>query len=401
MQRFVILDGFRGFFLLFMAVVHYDGLTETWIGKIHHQYFGWVEDAQGFVFISGLVVGLVYGRQFLRRPTVAAIFGPILARVRTIYAHQAGLVAILLAAALLLGPLAAADLAPFRDAPATFAVSSLLLLSSSSNMGILPMYIFFLLATPFALWLLHRDFVAPFFAAILLGWLAAQTNLSGFAMYQIQVLLEGQGVPASFGLYFNLLGWQALFFCGLFVGFRMAQGRLDLGFLRERQWRIVFFMAVAAVALLGIYDLVIELHLLGDDYSTRILIRTDRAILGFFYPIAFAIDLFALVWLLQAGPQDPAPAVRRVARATQRLFAARFLVLLGQHSLHVFSFHILVYYLLATALPLVDLSAGWLAVVLILSTLSLYLAAYGHRWMQEREAARRLVPGAAGDPVAG
>jgi hypothetical protein len=276
MGRLVILDGFRGFFLLFMAVLHYDGLTESWLGKLHHQYFGWVEDAQGFVFISGIVVGLVFGKRFLQAPTLGAIFGPILARVRTIYFHQAGLVAILLAAALGLGVYAAPDLAPYQEAPVTFTVSSLLLLSSSSNMGILPMYILFLLVTPFALRAMHRDQVAPYFAAMLLAWLAAQTNLAGFGFYQIQLLLRDQGVPASFGLYFNALGWQVLFFGGLFVGFRMAQKRLDLSFLRQAQWRVTFFMALAAVILLGIYDLVVELRLLGDDYSTRILIRRQK-----------------------------------------------------------------------------------------------------------------------------
>jgi hypothetical protein len=389
MKRLVILDGFRGFFLLFMAVAHYDGLTETWLGKVHHQYFGWVEDAQGFVFISGLVVGLVYGKQFLRAPSVGAIFGPILARIRTIYAHQVALVFILLGAALLLGSWAAPDLAPFREAPVTFSISSLLLLSSSANMGILPMYIFFLLATPFALALLNRGQVAPFFAAILLAWLAAQTNLFGLAMYQVQMLLQGQGVPVDFGLYFNLFGWQALFFTGLFVGFRMAQGRLDLSFMRQGQWRVAFFMALGAIVLLGVYDIVVQLHLLGDDYSTRILIRTDRAILGFFYPIAFAIDLFAVVWLLQAGGRDRLAWVRRAAAGTRWLFTRPFLVVLGQHSLHVFSFHILVYYLLATAIPLADLATPARMAVLVAATASLYLAAWGHAWLQERDGARR------------
>lgn len=387
MQRMLVLDGFRGFFLLFMAVVHYDGLTDTWLGKLHHQYFGWVEDAQGFVFISGLVVGLVYGRKFLSTPTAGAILGPILARVRTIYSHQAGLVAILLGAALLLGPLAAPDLAPFQEAPATFAISSLLLLSSSANMGILPMYIYFLLATPFAFVLLQRGLIAPYFALMLLAWLAAQTNLFGLAMYQVQLLLNGQGVPASFGLYFNLFGWQVLFFGGLFVGFRMAQGRLDLSFLEAPQWRMTFLIALAAVALLGVYDLVVELHLLGDDYSTRILIRTDRAILGFLYPIAFAIDLFVVVWLLRAGPKDSAAWVRRAAAAVGWLFTRRALVVLGQHSLHVFSFHILVYYLLATLMPMADLGTPARMAVLVAATASLYLAAFGHAWMLQREAA--------------
>jgi hypothetical protein len=391
MNRLVILDGFRGYFLLFMAVGHYNGLIGSWLGKVHHQYFGWVEDAQGFVFISGLVVGLVYGKKFLRNPTIAAIYGPVLARVRTIYSHQAGLVLLLVAAGLLLGARAAPDFGPYREAPVTFAVSSLLLMSSSANMGILPMYIFFMLAAPFAFQALHRGLLAPYFAVMALGWLAAQTNLMGLLVYQLQKVLVGHGIPAAFGLYFNLFGWQVLFFGGLFIGFRYAQNKLDLGFLRQAQFRTTFFIALAAVAALGIYDLVVELRLLGDDYSTKILIRTDRAILGFVYPIAFLIDLFAVVWLLQVGPADPLPWIRRAAGALQWLFTRPFLVLLGQHSLHVFSFHILVYYLLATVLPAAGLPTGVRALVLVLAVASLYLAAFGHRWLQERDVARRPV----------
>ncbi len=394
MNRLVILDGFRGYFLLFMAVAHYNGLIGTWLGHLHHQYFGWVEDAQGFVFISGLVVGLVYGKKYLRNPSVKAIYGPILARVRTIYSHQAGLVLILLTAGLLLGPLAAADFGPYRDAPVTFAVSSLLLLSSSANMGILPMYIGFMLVAPFAFRLLHRDQVAPYFAIMVVLWLVAQTNLAGFTFYQIQRLLTDQGIPAAFGLYFNLFGWQVLFFGGLYIGFRMAQRRLDLGFLHQPQYRTTFFIALGAITLLGLYDLVVELRLLGEDYSTRILIRTDRAILGFFYPVAFAIDLFAVVWLLQVGSGDALLWVRRAAKGAQWLFTRPALVILGQHSLHVFSFHILVYYLLATLLPLLDLSAAGRALVLIASVASLYIAAFGHQWLQNRDADRTVTANA-------
>ncbi len=387
MSRLFILDGFRGYFLLFMAVVHFDGLIGSWLGKVHHQYFGWVEDAQGFVFISGLVVGLVYGKKFLRTPTIRAGYEPILARVRTIYAHQAGLVLILLTAGLLLGPMAAPDFAPYRDAPVTFAVSSLLLLSSSANMGILPMYIGFMLVVPLAFRLLHRDQVAPFFALMLVCWLIAQTNLTGFGFYQIQLLLSDRGIPAAFGLYFNLFGWQVLFFGGLYIGFRMAQRRLDLGFLHQPQIRTTFFIALGAITLLGLYDLIVELRLLGEDYSTRILIRTDRAILGFLYPVAFAIDLFAITWLLRVGPEDPLLWVRRAAAFVQWLFTRPFLVVLGQHSLHVFSFHILVYYLLATVMPLLDLSTAGRMLVLVASVASLYIAAFGHQWLQNRDAA--------------
>jgi hypothetical protein len=72
------------------------------------------------------------------------------------------------------------------------------------------------------------------------------------------------------------------------------------------------------------------------------------------------------------------------------LFTRPFLTVLGQHSLHVFTFHILVYYVLATLMPLVELSSVGRAAVLVASVSSLYLAAFGHQWLQNREAERTV-----------
>lgn len=390
MKRLLIIDGFRGFFLIFMAVAHYDGLTQSILGKLNHHSLGWVEDAQGFVFISGLAAGLVYGGKFLRNPTLAAAFRLILARVRTIYSHQVALVVILLSAALLLGSMAPPDMEFYQDFPVSFTLSSLLLVSSSSNMGILPMYIFFLLATPFAFMALYRGQVVPYATVIVLLWLAAQTSLPGIVMYQMQLVLNDAGVPARFGLYFSLFAWQALFFSGLYVGFRMAQGKLDLGFLHQPQFRTTFFIALGAMASLAAYDLVVQRQLLGEEPIWRFVRRTDRSILSFVYVINFALDLFVIVWLVQVGGTDPAAWVRRLSEGVRWLFTRPFLTVLGQHSLHVFTFHILVYYVLATLMPLVELSSVGRAAVLVASVSSLYLAAFGHQWLQNREAERAV-----------
>jgi hypothetical protein len=390
-MRYTILDGFRGFFLLFMAVIHFNGPIGSWLANLHHQHFGWVEDAQGFVFISGMVVGMVYGRKFLKSPSVRAIYRPILERMRTIYSHQLGLVLILLAAALALGANAPPDFGPYQQAPATFTLSSLLLLSSSSNMGILPMYILFLLVTPFAFAMLHRRRVAPFFAIMALAWLSAQSSLYGWAVYQGQLALNEHGIPARFGLYFNLFGWQVLFFTGLYAGFRIAEDKLDLDFLRQAQWRWVFFLALGAFFVLGCYDVLVQTQTLGAEYSNRIMSRNDRSLLGAIYPFAFAIDLFIVVWLLQVGEEDRARWIRSLAVWLRWLFTRPWLVFLGQHSLHVFSFHILVYYLLVTVMPFFTLSQTGKTAVLIVSVASLYLSAHGHRWLVQREKAGAAV----------
>lgn len=384
MRRFDILDGFRGFFLVFMAVAHFNGLLGSWLGALHHKNFGWVEDAQGFVFISGLVAGLVYGRRFLAKPRVRDNLRLVLARARVLYTHQAALILMALVAALALGALAPLDLRPFLDAPVTFTLGSLMLVSSSANMGILPMYMIFLLVTPFALKLLHRDMVAPYFALILLAWLGAQTSLTGRGMYALENLLIAEGVPARFGLFFNMLGWQALFFTGLFVGFRVAQGRFQLGFLDQPQYRVTFFIAVAGMALLGIFDLVVELRLLGDGYSERMVIRSPRTVLGVVYPIAFLIDLFIVVWLLRNGAGDRLALIRNVSAGLRWVFTRPAFVLLGRHSLGVFSFHIVVYYALACLLEVYQPSPAGRELLLAVGIGLMFLFALSSDWWRER-----------------
>jgi peptidoglycan/LPS O-acetylase OafA/YrhL len=70
------------------------------------------------------------------------------------------------------------------------------------------------------------------------------------------------------------------------------------------------------------------------------------------------------------------------------VFTARPLVFLGQHSLHVFSFHVLVYYALAQFAPSLGLGEFGNSLLLIAAVASLWLAAWGHAWLQARDAAR-------------
>ncbi|PZQ49252.1 MAG: hypothetical protein DI556_11920 [Rhodovulum sulfidophilum] len=384
MRRFEILDGFRGFFLIFMAVAHFNGLLGSWLGRIHHKNFGWVEDAQGFVFISGLVAGLVYGRRFLAHPRVRDNIGLVFARARLLYTHQAGLILAGLLAALALGAFAPIDLKPYLDAPVTFTLGSLMLVSSSANMGILPMYMVFILITPFALKLLHREMIAPYFALVLLAWLGAQTSLTGKGMYALENFFIAEGIPARFGLFFNMLGWQALFFTGLFVGFRVAQGRFSLAFLDQAQYRVTFFIAVVGMALLGIFDLVVELRLLGDDYTARMVARSPRTVLGVVYPIAFLVDLFIVVWLLRNGAEDRVALIRKVSAGMNWLFTRPAFVLLGRHSLGVFTFHIVVYYALASLLAVYTPSAAGRELLLAAGIGLMFLFALSSDWWRER-----------------
>ena len=389
MQRLRTIDGFRGFFLLFMGIVHFNGVTDVVLGKLYHHRFGWVQDAQGFVFISGLVVGLVYGKKYLRNPGISNICAPILRRVGTIYSHQVALVVVMLLAALWLGSEAPSNLGPYQREPVAFTLSSFLLLTASTHMGILPMYIFYLLAVPFALYALGRGHVVPFVFAVMLAWLFGQTGLVEQGMESLADWLRPRGLDLDFGIGFEAFSWQVFFFGGLYFGFRMAEGRLDLAWLGQEQYRVAFFMALAAIFMLGLLYRAVNWEMLGAEFSAAFNARTDRGLLTSIYPIAFLIDLFAVVWMLRIGVSDRNRWIRAASAAMAWLFSRRFLVMLGQHSLHVFTWHILMYYVLATLVPKFDLSEVERTLVLVAAVASLYLAAFGHGWLREREAATK------------
>lgn len=386
MSRLLTIDGFRGFFLLFMGVVHFNYVTHSILGKLNHHRFGWVQDAQGFVFISGLVVGLVYGKKYLRAPTVRDISRPVLARVRTIYTHQACLIGILLVVALVLGQMAPPELQSYVEEPVAFTLSSLMLVTASPQMGILPMYIFYLLVTPFAFSLLGRGYVVPFFMAVTLSWLFAQTGLVEFGLQELSRLLSGIGIDLNFKIGFEAFAWQLFFFVGFYFGFQMARGTLDLEWMKHDQARVAFIMSVVAIVLLGLFFRLVQDGWFGEAYSEIYKQRDDRGLVTFIYPIAYAIDLFTVVWMLRVGVDDRSRLIRGPSRALAWLFSRKALVMLGQHSLHVFSWHILVYYLLAVVVPPLDLSHFARSVILVVAVASLYIAAFGHARLQGRGA---------------
>lgn len=372
------MDGFRGFFLLFMAQHHFNGVLGVRIGLINHEYFGWVDVAQGFVFLSGLMVGLVHGRRYQADPTGFA--GPIRRRAATIYLYQLALILLLCAAAHLLGPRVPPVLAPYLASPALFPVVSALLVTGSVHMGILPMYVLFLLASPMAIRWLARGWDLPFAFAVLLLWMVGQTGLTEAAAGQIAMALDGGAI--RLGLGFNALAWQALFFGGLYCGFRSAEGRLDLGVLGQEQGRVAFLIAVGAILALGLFDRIVGWDLLGRTYSAQFAAQADRAWMAWIYAASFAIDLYAMVWLLRIGPTDRNRLVRAAARACGRLFTAPPLVLLGQHSLPVFAAHVLLFYALATLVPPLGLGELGRSLILLAALAALWPAALIHRRFQ-------------------
>ena len=394
-MRYKILDGFRGYFLLFMSIVHIDGIVDVALGKVNHHWLGWVEDAQGFVFISGLVVGLVYGGVYLRRSFEDMRRG-IRARMRLIFTYHAGLTLAILGAALLMGSLGHATniVNPYRAEPVVFPLLSLGLLGGSAFMGILPMYLWFMALTPWVLRQLREGRALSVLVLSVGLWLLAQTRLPAYLGTLIGQGLEAVGIDAGIGLGFNLLAWQAIFFLGLWLGFLQAEGRLDLSLLRRPEVERAMPWLLGLVLGLAVFDRLVAGGLM-PAFGSLAWTHLARENLTPVYLVNFVADLVLVTWVIVAGPTSQLGWAPPAARALTWLFTRPFLVFLGQHSLQVFAWHVAVAYLIDFAFAGRDLGEAGGTLVMVLGTLSIYVPAWLHaRSVASRKAARQAAQGA-------
>lgn len=376
-MRLTILDGFRGYFLLFMMIAHVAGTLNAPIGALSHHSIGWVEDAQGFVFLSGLVVGLVYGKRLLRKGYDVMARG-IWTRVGTLYRYQALMVVGFLCATLLAAALTGTvpgALRSYADEPVVFTGLSLLLVGSSMHMGILPMYIFYLLATPLLLVLFARGHGIAVAVTSALLWLVAQTGTFDMLQYPVEGWLAAMGHETNIGIYFDIFAWQVLYVGGLYAGWLMATDRLDLSRLQRPEMTGVAAVGFVGFLALMVFDFAVRGEWFGRGYMN---VGDERSILSPIYVIAFALDLFLITWLLVAGSQ--AGRFTAIAAGGLAWLMTRApLTLLGRHSLEVFVAHIVTVYAVAVWAEGREISAASANLLTVMSLAPLFAMA----WLKE------------------
>jgi hypothetical protein len=206
------LDLLRGFCVFAMVVNHIGG--PSWLYAVTGGNVGPISAAEGFVFLSGLVLGLVYRRKIERAGLRAAI-PAVLARARTLYGLTVGLT-LLFALLTHLTPLALwVDRALWR-APESwpgYVLSVLLLRATWNGTDVLALYTLLLAATPLALVLLARGHAPLLLAGSASLWLAHQLSPAGLV---IPWPIEHAGT-------FPFAAWQLLFFGAVALGYHRRE----------------------------------------------------------------------------------------------------------------------------------------------------------------------------------
>jgi hypothetical protein len=307
----------RGLMLVWIALTHLPTAASSWV----NQPFGFVGAAEGFIFLSALFTGRIYFRM-AEHDGYPAMTLKLWGRTLRLYGYHV----LLLAFAFLVAvPIAAHGDRPglhnlldfYFNAGAKQAVTeAALLVYRPPLLDILPMYIIFLIFTSVAISLAGRLGWKPILWTSFAFWGLAQFGFRS-AEHTLMMRYIPTRIPLNEMGSFDLWAWQFLWFIGVRIGVRWAQGTLSIEPWARRA-------ALPAVVIAGFCFIIRRmvahgLELRGFEFLF------DKWHLG---PLRI-LDLAAVAALLI------------VSQPITKQAAIRPLVLLGQSSLQVFCVHLL------------------------------------------------------------
>jgi hypothetical protein len=220
LERRPELDALRGLFLVWMTLTH----LPTRFADFVNQPFGFVSSAEGFVFISALLVGRLYFREFVQNPTT--VRARLWKRSLKIYGYHLLMLALAFTVvatfAVHTHKVAILNLLAFYLAHPVVAIAgSVLLLYCPPLLDILPMYVTFLFFTPAVLSAAVRWGWKWILAVSGVIWLLAQYGLRD-QVHNWLVHLTHLNIPLQESGAFNLFAWQGVWAVGLWLGAKSA-----------------------------------------------------------------------------------------------------------------------------------------------------------------------------------
>ncbi len=362
-KRDLRLDLLRGFAVVAMVIDHWGG--DSWLYGITGGDTFFVSAAEAFIFISGLVVGMVYGGIAIR-DGIQAAQGKALSRAFTLYKLTAALTIVFAIFSLFFNLPWAKDL--LVGDPLTFVFNVLMLRQVMYLTDIPLIYTILMLIAPFALWLLVSGRTAWLVGGSALLWLAAQLSSAP----------AGLPWPIYGGGAFNLAAWQLLFFVAMAIGYhRDALARI---FSRVPRVPYATFVGLVSAWFIQLYRTDgavfatlfpgMDTHAFLMQFFLKSAMAPGRLIAAFFF-FQFAYLALTLLW-----------------RPIQMVFGW-LLLPLGQTALYGYTMHVALIGLFTMLLPHlpVDVTA-----IRVLNT-SLQLMAVFVLWvMVQRRFLFRVVP---------
>jgi len=357
------IDALRGLMLVLMTLTHLPTRLTTPLG----QPFGFVSAAEGFVLLSAYMAGLVYGKLAWRK-SVAEMEMAFWKRALKVYWCQAATLAFLFTVIAFIGvkveQTAVTDLMSFYlQRPLVALISGLLLIYEPPLLDILPLYVLFMLVSPWVLAVALRHGWAPVMFVSGLLWVLAQFGL-GEWIYNAASSVVPMPVPFHETGSFATYGWQFLWMMGLWMG----ASRNDP---RSPPFTFPNWVLVASV-FVGVTCIVWR-HRVGQapfEGNVQLNLLFDKWLLG---PLRL-LDLVALAVLtIRFGPV-----------LARRLPRQHYLETLGKASLPVFCAHLVVVLLTLTLFGARLDRSWWVDLPLLLGCFAaLYAVARVSLWVDK------------------
>lgn len=353
LERRPELDALRGLFLVWMTLTH----LPTRFSDFVNQPIGFISSAEGFVFMSALLVGRIYLRGMLENKSHTQ--RRLWKRSLKIYGYHLLLLVIAFSVAATYA--AHSHTAALRNLfnfylahPGTAIIGSVLLLYCPPLLDILPMYVIFLVLTPIVLSASIRFGWKKILVASFSVWLLAQFGLRDLvhagvvAVTHLRIPLQETGA-------FNLFAWQAVWIVGLWLGAEMARG--------NNPYRNVRGPVIAVCAALCVFFVGVRHGWLGAHLTQQALgMQLDKWTIGPLRVVNLVCFSVVIYWLRKY-------VVRAVSHEP--------LLTLGKASLQVFCAHLFFVFVgLALLYGEVAQLHGWTALILLVVTfLSLMVVA--------------------------
>jgi hypothetical protein len=316
LERKPELDALRGLFLVWMTLTH----LPTKFSDLVNQPFGFVSSAEGFVFLSALLVARLYihqaaldeaGLRIKLWRRALKIYGYHLLMLTLAFTVAAGL-------AVTTHRTAIYNLLNFYIAhPFVAVVGSVLLLYCPPLLDILPMYVIFLAGTPLVLSTALKWGWNRILALSLAVWLLAQFGLRD-VFHAAVVHLTHLQIPLQETGAFNLFAWQWIWIAGLWLGAKSAEGPLPISQVPGK--------VVAACAVVCGFFIGVRHEWLGHRLTQETLgLLLDKWSIGGLRMVNLACFTIVLYWL---------------RKPVLRLVAIEPFLTLGKASLEVFCAHV-------------------------------------------------------------
>jgi hypothetical protein len=216
LQRLPELDALRGLFLVWMTLTH----LPTHFSAFVNEPFGFVSSAEGFVFLSAILIGRLYIRKSMEDPV--GVRSHMWRRSFKLYAYHLFLLAFAftIAASWAVHHHRAAItnlLNFYLNHPGVAITGSIFLIYCPPLLDILPLYVLFLFLTPLFLSAAVRWGWKTVLAVSALAWLGAQFGLRDLIHAWVVHLTHLQ-IPLQETGAFNLFAWQMVWVVGLWLG---------------------------------------------------------------------------------------------------------------------------------------------------------------------------------------